>query len=93
MKPIIFKHFPESILKQLQLIYKAVIKLHFTATLWKDAKVIFIPKPGKTDYSTPKSFRSISLSNYLLKVVEKLLTWYTDEILLQAPIHHRQHGF
>ena len=63
MKPIIFKHFPESILKLLQLIYKAVIKLHFTPTIWKDAKVIFIPKPGKIDYSTPKSFRPISLSN------------------------------
>ena len=70
-----------------------VIKLHFTPTIWKDAKVIFIPKPGKTYYSTPKSFRPISLSNYLLKVLEKLLIWHTDEILLKDPIHHRQHGF
>ena len=93
MKPIIFKHFPNNTVTQLQLIYKAIIKLHFTPTLWKDARVIFIPKPGKSDYNTPKSFRPISLSNYLLKVLEKLLTWHTDEMLIQAPIHPRQHGF
>ena len=80
MKPIVFKYFPINTIEQLQIIYKAVIKLHFTPTLWKDAKVIFIPKPGKTDYSTPKAFRPISLSNYLLKVLEKLLTWYLSLI-------------
>ena len=47
MKPIVFKYFPIKTIEQLQIIYKAVIKLHFTPTLWKDAKVIFIPKPGK----------------------------------------------
>ena len=93
MKPIVFKHFPENIIKNLQIIYKDVIKLHFTPTLWKEATVIFIPKPGKTDYSTPKSFRPISLSNYLLKVLEKLLTWHADEMLIDQPIHPRQHGF
>ena len=82
MKPIIFKHLPENTLKSLQKIYNAEIRLHFTPTIWKEAKAIFIPKPGKTDYSTPKSFRPISLSNYLLKVLEKLLTWHTDEKLL-----------
>ena len=93
IKPIVFKHFPDSTINHLQIIYKAVIKLHFTPTLWKDSKVIFIPKPGKTDYSTPKSFRPISLSNYLLKVLEKLLTWHADEMLIHSPIHSRQHGF
>ena len=85
MKPIIFKYFPNTTITQLQIIYKAIVKLHFTPTLWKDARVIFIPKPGKGDYSTPKSFRPISLSNYLLKVLKELLTWHTDEMLLQNP--------
>ena len=93
MKPIIFKHFPNTTLAQLQLIYKAIIKLHFTPTLWTEARVIFIPKPGKSDYNTPKSFRPISLSNYLIKVLEKLLTWHTDAMLLKNPIHPKQHGF
>ena len=93
MKPIIFKYFPNTTITQLQIIYNAIVKPHFTPTLWKDARVIFIPKPGKSDYSTPKSFRPISLSNYLLKVPKELLTWHTDEMLLQNPIHPRQHGF
>ena len=33
MKPIIFMHFPLSLLQTLQLIYKAVIRLHFTPTI------------------------------------------------------------
>ena len=37
MKPIVFKYFPDSTIKQLQLVYKAVIKLHFTPTIWKEA--------------------------------------------------------
>ena len=64
MKPIVFKHFPDNIISYLQTIYKCVIKLHFTPTIWKEARVIFIPKPGKTNYDTPKAFRPISLSNY-----------------------------
>ena len=93
MKPIVFKHFPDNVISHLQAIYKCVIKLHFTPTIWKEARVIFIPKPGKTSYDTPKAFRPISLSNYLLKVLEKLLTWHANEKLLHSPIHIRQHGF
>ena len=61
MKPMIFKHFPDNIINTLQIVYKPVIKLHFTPFGWKEARVIFIPKPGKSDYSTPKAFRPISL--------------------------------
>ena len=60
---------------------------------WKDANVIFIHKPGKDDYSHAKSFRPISLSNYLLKVLEKLSIWRSDIILKDNPIHKLQHGF
>ena len=51
MKPIVFKYFSKNILVQLQIIYKGIIQLHFTPTPWKEARVIFIPKPGKDDYS------------------------------------------
>ena len=61
--------------------YRCVIKLRYTPLLWKDTKVIFIPKPGKQRYDTPKSFRPISLSNYFLKTLEKLMNWKIDEDL------------
>ena len=53
----------------------------------------FIPKPGKADYTIASAFRPISLSNYLLKGLERLCVWRVDEALLEFPIHDRQHGF
>ena len=76
-----------------QLLYRACFYLEYTPTLWKDTKVIFIPKPGKEDYNVAKSFRPISLSNYLLKGLEKLLGWHMNEKLKEFPIHSNQHGF
>ena len=93
IRPIIFKYFPKNIQQTLLVIYKACIALHFTPTIWKDATVIFIPKPGKTDYGNAKAFRPISLSNYLLKVLEKLCSWRADQKLLKKPLHKTQHGF
>ena len=92
-KPIIFDHLPSNFKKQLIFIYKCCIYFHYTPVLWKDTKVIFIPKPGKDDYTLPKSFRPISLSNYFLKTLERLACWKMDESLNLYPVHHRQHGF
>ena len=47
-KPIIFSHMPDKYFELLEIIYKAMIYTSFTPTRWREAKVIFIPKPGKT---------------------------------------------
>ena len=91
IKPIIFSHFPTNFIDQLVLVYKACIALEYTPTPWKVSKVIFIPKPGKDSYDKAKSFRPISLSNYLLKGLEKLCVWKMEEGM--TPIHKSQHGF
>ena len=65
----------------------------FYANLRRDAKVVFIPKIGKDKYDEPKSFRLISLTNYLLKGLERLCCWSMDIKLANNPIHSRQHGF
>ena len=93
LKPIIFDHLPLNIKNLLLFIFKCCIHLHYTPKRWKDTKVIFIPKPGKDDYSLPKSFRPISLSNYFLKTLERLAGWKMDDALVNRPIHPRQHGF
>ena len=93
IRRIIFPHLTNNILEQLCIIYKACIALRFTPTLWKEAKVIFIPKPGKEQYNKAKSFRPISLSNYFLKGLEKLCVWRVDIELIKKPIHCNQHGF
>ena len=66
LKPIIFKYLPQNILDIISFIYKACLKLHYTPRAWKESNVVFIPKQGKASYQEAKSFRPISLSNYLL---------------------------
>jgi ribonuclease HI len=93
LKPIVLKHLPKSLIFIIELIYKAMILLHYTPLEWCKARVVFIPKPGKPDYTSPKAFRPISLTNYLLKGVEKLTRWKMDEMLALHPIDSHQHGF
>ena len=93
LRPMLFQYLPENIIKILTFVYKSCIALSNTPSLWRVAKVIFIPKPGKTDYSLASSFRPISLSNYLLKGLERLCVWKVDQVLVDYPIHDRQHGF
>ena len=67
--------------------------LEYTPKIWKEAKLIFIPKPGKSSYKIAKSWRPISLTNYLIKALEKLCVWESDQALQTNPVHTRQHGF
>ena len=93
LKPLIFEHLPPEFLRILEVAYKSSIHLGYTPKLWKKTKVIFISKPGKESYDKPKSFRPISLSNYFLKGLERLVGWNMDKALLRFPLHHKQHGF
>jgi hypothetical protein len=42
-----------------------------TPARWKEAVVVVIPKPGKTDYSRAKAHRPISLLETMSKLMEK----------------------
>jgi Reverse transcriptase (RNA-dependent DNA polymerase) len=63
--------------------------LHLGVHPWTEAKVVIIPKPGKSDYSTPKSYRPISLLECIGKVLEKIiaqrLSWDIDHFNLLGP--------
>ena len=93
LKPIIFRYLPPNAILMLTLIYKACVSLCHTPKLWRDTKVIFLPKPGKASYDVPKSYRPISLSNFLLKALERLVVWKMDKDMEDFPIHPMQHGF
>ena len=93
IKPLIFEYLPPKFIDALTLLYKAAIHLGYTPKAWKRTKVIFISKAGKDSYEKPKSFRPISLSNYFLKGLERLVGWKMDQALVHYPIHHKQHGF
>ena len=93
LKPVIFPHIPKNFIKYLEFIYKGCVWFSFTPTKWKDTKLIFIPKPGKTSYNNAKSYRPISLSNYLLKTLERLAGWKMKLAIKENPVHTRQDGF
>jgi hypothetical protein len=48
-------------------IYNAVIKLKYTPRLWRNNDIVFLPKPGKRDYTNRRSFRPISLMPFFLR--------------------------
>ena len=74
LKPIVLRHLPDNIIDMLTLVYQSCIALRYTPDIWRKTKDIFLPKPGKQLYNIGKDFRPISLSNFVLKVLERLAT-------------------
>lgn len=54
-------------------IYNASLRLQHWPTQWKEARVVILRKPGKSDYHDPKSYRPISLLQTLSKIMEGVL--------------------
>lgn len=73
-------------------IYRSTLDLSYMPERWRKVKVIFIPKPGKSDYTSPKSFRPISLTSFFLKGLERLIDRYLKESFVDKPFTG-QHAF
>ena len=55
-------------------IMKLCLITGYVPKLWRQARVIFLPKPGKKDdYTELGSWRPISLTSFLLKTLERLV--------------------
>ena len=75
-------------------LYRASYLLGYSPASWRSAKVIFLPKPGKDDYSKARSFRPITLSSFVLKTMERVILWHLQSTTLALfPLHDRQHAF
>ncbi|KAL6417747.1 hypothetical protein ACFW04_014346 [Cataglyphis niger] len=60
----------------------------------KLARVVFIPKVGRTCYTSAKDFRPISLTLFLLKTLEKLVETYLNDVVLgRHPLHGNQYVY
>ena len=57
IEPIAFKHLPSNFIKYITIIYKTVKMLAYTPKIWKEARMIFIPKPGRDSYKIAKAWR------------------------------------
>lgn len=70
---------------------RASLAIGYLPDIWREVQVVFIPKPGKETYTQAKSFRPISLTSFILKVLEKLVERYIrDEVLNKIPLFTNQ---
>ena len=66
----------------------------YTPTPWQIANSAVIGKPGKSDYSNMKSYRIISLTSNLPKLLETLVLRHMQEDLhIEESINPNQYGF
>ena len=92
--PIILQNLGEISLARLCSLYEACLHVGYTAKAWRTSRTIFIPKPGKKDYTQLRSFRPISLTSFLFKGMEKIIHWELEEkILSKHPLSKNQHAF
>lgn len=87
------KALPQCGIEVLSRIYNACIKICHFPLVWKKAKIVAIPKPGKNP-NKPDSYRPICLLNSMSKVLEriikeKILDYIEDNNILPS----QQFGF
>ncbi len=94
IRPEILHHLPDEYINAYTTLYRAIILTGHNPEVWAKARVAFLPKPGKSDYSDPRAYRPISLVSFLHKGLERLVKWNIEEgPLVQNPLHHHQHAF
>ena len=74
-------------------LYRKCLYLCVILTLWKQVKVVFIPKAGKTNHSKAKDYRPISLSSFMLKTFERLLDHHIRSKFNKNNISSSQHAY
>jgi hypothetical protein len=66
----------------------------FMPMAWRQVKVTFIPKPRKYNYTEANAYRPISLSSFLLKMMEIIVDRHIrDGALRFQPLHLNQHAY
>lgn len=91
--PILLQKSIDIVGKNLRDIMRASIALSYVPKVWRNVRVVFIPKPDK-DYTEAKSFRPISLTSFILKTLERLVEIdLRDKSLLSSPLQVRQHAY
>ena len=91
-KSIVLKNLNEKAVIFLTLFYKMTISTQQIPSSWRKMDVIFIPKPGKEDYSSPKFYRPITLSSFVLKGLERIMLWYLREKVVTKALES-QHAY
>jgi hypothetical protein len=93
-EPGVLQNLGDQTLLRLTNLYRASLALAFIPEVWSTARVIFIPKAGKVDMSSPRAFRPITLANFIFKGVERIMGWNLEEDTFTSyPQSPQQHAF
>lgn len=91
--PALLQEAGESLNQILVNIFRACLALGHVPKNWRMSKVIFIPKAGKIQHTTPKDFRPISLTSFLLKTFERVIETFVRENLEEVLVAKSQHAY
>lgn len=91
-KPVVLQNLPFEIITYVKKIYHVAVSTGYAPKVWRSMRVTFIPKEGKKDYGNAKAYRPITLSNFLLKGLERVIQWYINEKIIKTPLY-AQHAY
>jgi len=75
-------------------IFRACLATGYVPKAWRESRVVFLPKPGKKDYTEAKSFRPVSLTSFMLKTMERVMADHLEATtLLTNPLSRCQHAY
>lgn len=78
--------------KEITALFKDCVEEAIFPQTWKEANLVVIPKPGKMDTMSPKSYRPVSLLPALAKALETLVI---QDLVRETNLdtYDPQHGF
>jgi len=91
--PCVLQHLPEEAVEYLRVLFVRSLRQATIPEVWRQMRVVFIPKPGKPSYNLAKSFRPITLSSFVLKTLERLLQWHLQANHLDLNPLPSQHAY
>jgi len=77
----------------LKKIFQSILAVGELPTAWQETKVVFIPKAGKATHTTAKDFRPISLTSFLLKSFERMISLHIRATVDPTQISEAQHAY
>ena len=90
--PAMCKHLGNKAIKYIKKLSN--LCLNQATWIWDKAEVIFLKKNGKDSYANPGSYRPISISSYIGKLIEKILAERIKKFLISKNIFDpNQEGF
>ena len=91
--PIMLKQGFELLAGKLLMLLQASLALCYIPVSWRHTRVVFIPKPGKS-LTQAKSLRPISLTSFILKILEKIIDKHTrGGVMVEKPLHQNQYAY